>query len=148
MQVAFWAEMASAQESALEWALEPAVESAVCIGWAEVRLYLCVSSVPPDFMRCYFTKEDIRPFDFDEALLGVVLLQPSTCYAQETQHPGSSLLRLRCEVSFQILNFLYSGARKLAFGHFAHIQCQAHVGLFELYVTSLPCHSSRHVENL
>jgi hypothetical protein len=74
MQVAFWAEMASAQESALEWALETAVESAVLIGWAEVCLYLCVSSVPPDFMRCNCTKEDIRPFDFDEALLRVLLL--------------------------------------------------------------------------
>jgi hypothetical protein len=105
MQVAFWAEMASAQESALEWALETAVESAVLIGWAEVRLYLCVSSVPPDFMRCNFTKEDIRPFDFDEALLRVLLLQPSTCYAHETQHPGSSFLRLRCEVSLSDTEF-------------------------------------------
>ena len=48
----------------------------------------------------------------------------------------------------EIMCFLYCGARKAFFGHFGHIQCQAHVGLFQLYPTSLPCHSCRHVENL
>jgi hypothetical protein len=33
-------------------------------------------------------------------------------------------------------------------GHFGHFQGHAHVGLFQLYPTSLPCNSSRHVENL
>jgi len=48
----------------------------------------------------------------------------------------------------KILCFLYCGARKAFFGHFGHIQRQAHVGLFQLYPTSLPCHRCRHVENL
>jgi len=48
----------------------------------------------------------------------------------------------------QVLCFLYCGARKAFLGHFGHIQCQAHVGLFLLYPTSLPCNSSRHVEYL
>jgi len=48
----------------------------------------------------------------------------------------------------EIICFLYCGARKAFFGHFGHIQRQAHVGLFQLYPTSLPCHSCRHVENL
>jgi len=48
----------------------------------------------------------------------------------------------------KIFRFLYCGARKAFFGHFGHIQCQAHVGLFHLYPTSLPCHSCRHVDNL
>jgi len=48
----------------------------------------------------------------------------------------------------QILRFLHSGARKPTFGHFGHVQGQAHVGLFQLYTTSLPCHSCRHVEYL
>jgi len=48
----------------------------------------------------------------------------------------------------KIFRFLYCGARKAFFGHFGHIQHQAHVGLFQLYPTSLPCHSCRHVENL
>jgi hypothetical protein len=48
----------------------------------------------------------------------------------------------------EIFRFLYCGARKAFFGHFGHIQRQAHVGLFQLYPTSFPCHSCRHVENL
>jgi hypothetical protein len=48
-QVAFRAEMASAQELALELALEMAGVSAVYIGWAEVHLYLCLSSVFSDY---------------------------------------------------------------------------------------------------
>jgi len=48
----------------------------------------------------------------------------------------------------QILRVLNCGVRKPAFGHIGHVQGEAHVGLFQLYPTSLPCHSSRHVENL
>jgi hypothetical protein len=48
----------------------------------------------------------------------------------------------------EIFCFLYCGARKAIFCHFGHIQRQAHVGLFQLYPTCLPCHSCRHVENL
>ena len=48
----------------------------------------------------------------------------------------------------QIVHFLYCCAQKLFIGHSGHIQGQAHVGLFQLYLTSLPCHSSRHGENL
>jgi len=48
----------------------------------------------------------------------------------------------------EIFRFLHCGARKAFFGHFGYIQRQAHVGLFQLYPTSLPCHSCRHVENL
>jgi len=48
----------------------------------------------------------------------------------------------------QRLGFLYCSALKPAGRHFGHIQRQAHVGLFQLCTTSLPCHSSRHVENL
>jgi len=44
--------------------------------------------------------------------------------------------------------FLNCGARKPTFRHFRHIQGQAHVRLFQLYPTSLPRHSRRHVENL
>jgi len=48
----------------------------------------------------------------------------------------------------QIQCFLYCWAPKPAFGHFSHIQYQGHVRLFQLYTTSLSCHSSRHVEPL
>ena len=48
----------------------------------------------------------------------------------------------------EVFRFLDHGARKAFFGHFGHIQRQAHVGLFQLYPTSMPCHSCRYVENL
>jgi len=48
----------------------------------------------------------------------------------------------------EILHFLHCGPQKPFFGHFGHIQGQEHVGLFQLYPTSLLCHSSGHVENL
>jgi len=48
----------------------------------------------------------------------------------------------------EVFPFLDCGARKAFLGHFGHIQGQAHVGLFQQYPTSLPCHSCRHVENL
>jgi len=48
----------------------------------------------------------------------------------------------------KIIHFLVYGARTACFGHFGHIQRHAHVGLFQLYPTSLPCCSWRHVENL
>jgi hypothetical protein len=47
-----------------------------------------------------------------------------------------------------ILYFLNCGAPKVFFSHFGHIQRQEHVRLFQLYPTSLPYHSCRHVENL
>jgi len=48
----------------------------------------------------------------------------------------------------EIFRFLHCGMQKAFFGHFGHIQRQAHVRMFQLYPTSLPCHSCRHVENL
>jgi len=50
-------------------------------------------------LLCHFGKEDSRPFDFCEPMPGVFLLQPSPCYARETQHPASSILELRRVVS-------------------------------------------------
>jgi len=47
-----------------------------------------------------------------------------------------------------IFRFLYCSVREAFFAHIRHIQRQAHVGLFKLFPTSLPCHSCRHVENL
>jgi hypothetical protein len=49
---------------------------------------------------------------------------------------------------YEIFRFLNCGARKVVFGHFGHIQRQAHVGPFQLYPTSLLCHSCRHVQNV
>ena len=48
----------------------------------------------------------------------------------------------------QILPFLCCCARIPPSCHFGHIQGSARVGLFQLYPISIPCHCSRHVENL
>jgi len=87
------------EEVAFQGTVASALVSSVCVTWWQVHLVLCVSSVSADCLGCHWYKEGICPFDFDEALPGVLLLPPSPFYALETQHPVSSLLRLRCEVS-------------------------------------------------
>jgi len=57
-------------------------------------------------------------------------------------------LDLRARFLDQILCFLYCGTRKHSFRYIAHVQGLEHVGLFQLYTTSLPCRRSRHVEYL
>ena len=72
--------------------VESALESAHCVGQGEVHLFLCVSSVSADSLRCHFGKEGSRAFGYDEALPGVFASRPSPIYSQESQHPESSLL--------------------------------------------------------
>jgi len=64
----------------------------------------------------------------------------------------NTLLRLFSDFGVRfldhILRCICCGIRKPFFGHFGHVQRQVHVGLFQLYTTSLPCHRSRHVEHL
>jgi len=50
MRLDFWAAVASA----LQVALESALESAVCLGWAKVHLFLCVPSVCADSLRAFW----------------------------------------------------------------------------------------------
>jgi hypothetical protein len=45
-----------------------------------------------DCLRCNVGKEGSRMFGFDEALPGVFVSLSSPFYAQETQHPASSLI--------------------------------------------------------
>ena len=47
--------------------VELAMESALCVGQGEVHLFLCVSSVSADSLRCHFGKEGSQPFGYDEA---------------------------------------------------------------------------------
>jgi len=75
--------------------VESALESALCVGQAEVHLFFCVSSMSADSLRCDFGKEGSRTFRYDEALPGVFVSQPSPFAARETQHPSSFLLRPR-----------------------------------------------------
>jgi hypothetical protein len=79
--------------------VESALESALCVKRVEVHLFLYMSSVSADSLRCHFGKEGSRTFGFDEALPGVMVSQPLPCFAQETQHLASSLLGPRHVVS-------------------------------------------------
>jgi len=73
--------------------------SAVCVGPGEVCPCLCASSVSVNSLRCHFGKEGSRQFDCHKPSPGVILSQLSPFYAQETQHPASSLPGLLGEVS-------------------------------------------------
>jgi hypothetical protein len=48
----------------------------------------------------------------------------------------------------EIFRLLFCRTGKALFAHFGHIQCQADIGLFQLYSISMPCHYCKHVENL
>jgi len=62
--------------------------------------------------------------------------------------PHSPISDFSVRILDQALHFLHSGTQKPSAGHFGHIQGKAHVGLFHQHTTFLPCHCSRHVENL
>jgi len=78
--------------------ISSALESALGVGRVEVQVFLCVSSVSSDSFRSHSGNERSRTFCFDQALRGVIVLQPSTFFAQETQHRASSLLEPQCMV--------------------------------------------------
>ena len=63
-ELAFWAEVASA------------LESAVSISRVEMHQFLCVSSMSADSLQCHFGKKSIRPAGFDTEWPGDVLSQP------------------------------------------------------------------------
>jgi len=58
------------------------------------------------------------------------------------------ILDLGTRILDQVFCFLYCGLRKPSIGYFGHIQGQAHVRLFQLYMTSLPGNCTKHVEYL
>jgi hypothetical protein len=58
------------------------------------------------------------------------------------------LLDLSARFLDEVLGFRYCGAQIPAFGHFGHLQAQAHVSLFLLYTTTMPFYRSRHVKYL
>jgi hypothetical protein len=47
------------------------MESVACIGRVEVHLFLFISSVSADSLRCHFGKKCSQTFGFDKALPGV-----------------------------------------------------------------------------
>ena len=42
------------------------MESAVCVGWAEVHLFLCISILSADVSGCHVGNEGIRACGVDE----------------------------------------------------------------------------------
>jgi len=92
-------QMPSAGKVAFHVELPSTMELAGCVGQVEMHLFLCISRVSADSVRCHFGKEGIRPSRFDEAWRGVGILQPSPSYAPETQHPASSVLESLRKVS-------------------------------------------------
>jgi len=76
-----------------------ALESAVYVSRVEVHRVLWVSRVSADSFRCHFAGKGISLCHFSKASPGVCLFQPSSVDAPDTQHPASSLLGLRREVS-------------------------------------------------
>jgi len=129
-------------------ACRAAVASAVCVGCVEVHLFLCVPSLSEDSLQCHLARN---------ALGHVVLTKHSLVSFYRNLHlfmPGklNTPLLLFSDLGMrfldQLLRFLCGGVRIPSFGNFGHIQGQAHVGLFQLYPTYLPCHSTRHIENV
>jgi len=80
--------------------VQSALECTLCIRRVEVNLLLCVSSLSADSWQCHIGKTGSRMFGFDEALQGVFVLQSLHFYAQQTQHPASSVLGPPCMVSY------------------------------------------------
>ena len=99
-------------------------------GCAILGRKVAVSLIFPNHCRCSFYRS-------------LHLVMPGT---------HNSLLRpflnLGVWIHVQLLCFLNRGARKPFFSHFGQIQGKTHVGLFQLYLTALSCHSSWHVESL
>jgi len=75
----------------------------------EVRWFLCAFSMSADSLLCHFGMESSRLCDFNKPLPGVFLSQPSPIHAQETLLLTSSLLGLRCKVSWSGVAFRLLG---------------------------------------
>jgi len=78
---------------------------AVCVGLVEVHLFLCASTMSVYCMLCHFGYEVRHLFYFNDPTPSVFLSQPSPFYAQEGQHPTSSLLRLLHKVCWSDIVF-------------------------------------------
>jgi hypothetical protein len=71
----------------------------VALVMVEVHPWLCISSMSVDSLPCNIGKEVSWPFDSHKPLPGAFTMQPANCYARETKHLASTLLRLRQKVS-------------------------------------------------
>jgi len=130
--------------SALEWALE----SAVCSGWVEDHVLIVAVECLQILCGAIWTRRASR-------CVGVTKHSQMSFYRslhlfmlRKLNTPCLLFLDRSARFLDQILSFLYYSARKPSIGHFGHVQSQAHIWLFQLYMTFLPCHRSRHVDCL
>jgi hypothetical protein len=120
--------------------------------WVEVALvlvkvhpFLSAATMYAECLLSHVGKNVSNLFDFYKLLPGVVTSQPLPVYAQESPLCTCVHLRLDGKVALLGIAFSYCSAQYPSFGHASSIQCQAHVGLVYMSLTSGPCHSSRHV---
>jgi len=128
--------------------VELAVESAQCVGRVEVHLFLCVPGVTADSCGAILARKAAGGLVLTKHCLVSLYRSLHLVMSRKLNTPRLLFADLRAWCLNKIFRFLYCGARKAFFGHFGHIQRQAHDGLFQLYPTSLSCRSCRHVENL
>jgi hypothetical protein len=128
--------------------MDSALESALCIGGVDVHLFSCVLCLSADSIQCHVGKEGSQTFGFGKALLGVFLSQLHFYIPRTLNTPHLLSWDLGAWLLDEIFLFFYCGARIAIFVHFGQLQHQAHVGLFQLYPTTLPSHICRHVEYL
>jgi len=128
--------------------VESARESSLCVGRVEVHLFLCVSGMSADSCGAILARKAAGRLVLTKHCQVSLYRSLHLVMPRKLNTPLLLFSDLGAWFLNEIFCFLYCGARKAFFGHFGHIQRQAHVGLFQLYPTSLPFHSCRHVENV
>jgi hypothetical protein len=125
-----------------------ALESGLCVVWGEVHRVLSVSTVSADSLRCHLAWKAAGRLVMTKHCRVALYHTLHLFMPKKLKTPHLLFSDLGAWFLKEIFCFLNCGACKSLFAHFAQIQHQAHVGLFQVYLTSSPCQSCRHVENL
>jgi hypothetical protein len=125
-----------------------ALESALCVGQQEVHLFLWGSSMSADSLLGMLAIKAAGRLVLMKHCWVSWYCSLHHCTPRKLNTPLLLFSDLGRWFRNKIFHFLYCGMQKAFFGQFGHIQHQVHVGLFQLYPTTLPCHSCSHVENL
>jgi hypothetical protein len=110
-----------------------------------MRLCLCISSVYADSLLRHFGNAGIQPCGLTQHSQVSLYRSLHLFMPRKLILPRLLFSDLGARLLDQEQQFLYFNVPKLSFGHVRHIQRQVHIALFQLYPTSLRCHSSRHV---
>ena len=124
------------------------LESPVCVG--SLEWHLCIGACSRSFntWQCHISIKVFR-------MSGLMKRRQVSFYrifhlftSRTLNTPLLLFLDLRMRYLDQMIHVPNCVGRQPLFGHFDHIQPQAHVGLFRMYLTSVHWHSGRHVDNL